>query len=347
MPYDRLLIATGATAVRPKVEGLQAQGVVKLDNIEDAQRILKLARKAHHAVVVGGGITALEITEGLIARGVKVHYLLRGDRYWGNVLDETESKIIEHRLIEEGVQIHYHTELDEIVQKDGRVQGIRTQDGRQIKCEIFAYAIGVQPRAELAKVSGLQIDRGILVDEYLCSSQADIFAAGDVAQVYDPLAGKSVVDSLWNPACEQGTVAGMNMTGRTQIYCKTVALNVTRLADLTTTIIGLVGHGVDPDLVGIVHGDSETFRQLPDAIAAQADFDVNRLRLMTGETSLLGAIVMGDQTLSHPIQYLVVHQVDITSIRDQLLAPDAPIADIIADFWTKYNSNGARRTQQP
>ncbi len=347
MPYDRLLIATGATAVRPNVDGLQAQGVVKLDNIEDAQRILKLARKAHHAVVVGGGITALEITEGLIARGVKVHYLLRGDRYWGNVLDETESKIIEHRLIDEGVQIHYHTELDEIVQQGGRVQGIRTRDGRQIKCEIFAYAIGVQPRAELAKVSGLQIDRGILVDEYLCSSQADIFAAGDVAQVYDPLAGKSVVDSLWNPACEQGVVAGMNMTGRTQIYCKTVALNVTRLADLTTTIIGLVGHGVDPDLVGIVHGDSETFRQLPDAIAAQADFDVNRLRLMTGETSLLGAIVMGDQTLSHPIQYLVVHQVDITAIRDQLLAPDAPIADIIADFWTKYNSNGARRTQQP
>jgi NAD(P)H-nitrite reductase large subunit len=92
--YDRLLIATGASAARSAVPGANLQGVVKLDNLEDARRILSLARRRRVAVVVGGGITALEIVEGLVAKGVKTHYFLRRDRYWHNVLDETESRIV-------------------------------------------------------------------------------------------------------------------------------------------------------------------------------------------------------------------------------------------------------------
>ncbi|MEK6223024.1 MAG: NAD(P)/FAD-dependent oxidoreductase, partial [Chloroflexota bacterium] len=109
--YDKLLIAVGATAVRPKMPGADLEGVIKLDNLRDTRKIIQRARRAKTAVVVGGGITALEIVEGLLARKIKVHYFLRKDRYWGNVLDSTESKIVEMRLINEGVRIHYHTEL--------------------------------------------------------------------------------------------------------------------------------------------------------------------------------------------------------------------------------------------
>jgi NADPH-dependent 2,4-dienoyl-CoA reductase/sulfur reductase-like enzyme len=185
----------------------------------------------------------------------------------------------------------------------------------------------------------LKIDRGILVDECLQTSGPDIFAAGDVAQVYDPFTGKSVVDTLWGPARGQGAVAGMNMAGLSTPYSKPVAFNVTRLAGLTTTIIGMVGKGRDDDLVSIARGDSETWRQLPDAIVAQDNFDVNRLRLLIGEKTLLGAIVMGDQTLSRPIQELVAQQADITTIRARLMAPGAPLADLIADFWTEWRFN--------
>lgn len=336
LPYDRLLIATGAAAARSGLPGEDLQGVVKLDNLDDARRILSLVRRGRVAVVVGGGITALELVEGLVAKGVKTHYFLRRDRYWHNVLDETESRIIENRLKEHGVEIHYNTSLVDILDHKGSVSGVRTEDGRILRCNMVAIAIGIRPRVKLAYESGLEVDRGILVDEYLRTGLEDIFAAGDVAQVYDPFTGRSIIDSLWGPARDQGSIAGMNMAGGRVVYSKPIAFNVTRLAGLTTTIIGKVGQGKDEDLIGIARGDSEIWRQLPDSIAAQQDFDVNRLRLMLGEKSILGAILMGDQTLSHALQSLVSHQVDVTPIREALLQPGASIAELIADFWTQW-----------
>ncbi|HZD58382.1 MAG TPA: FAD-dependent oxidoreductase [Anaerolineales bacterium] len=344
IPYDRLLIATGARAARITVPGGEMEGVLKLDDLNDARRILKSARRARSAVVVGGGITALEIVEGLRARGVKTHYFLRRDRYWSNVLDEIESRIVEQRLREEGVHVHYHTELAEIIGKNGRVKGVRTTDDRSIKCEIVAVAIGIRPRKELAEGAGLKIDRGILVNACLQTSNADIFAAGDVAQVYDPFTGKYVLDSLWGPARDQGHVAGLNMAGHNSVYRKAMAFNVTRLAGLTTTIVGTVGRGVDDDLIGIARGDSEIWRQLPDAITAQDNFEINRLRLLVGRKTLIGGLLMGDQTLSRAVHHLVKEQIDITPIRDQLLKPNAPVADLIASFWIEGENYA---TKQP
>jgi len=341
LAFDRLLVATGSLASPLRATGCDAEGVVKLDSLNDARKIIRLAGRARRAVVVGGGITALEIVEGLTARGVKTHYFLRGDRYWSNVLDETESRIVEHRLKEEGVTIHYHTELGEIIVERGRVVAVSTKDQRRIPCEILAVAIGVQPRKKLAEASSIRTERGILVDETLQTSQADIFAAGDVAQVLDPITGETTLNTLWAPARQQGTVAGKNMAGISTSYHQQPPLNVTRLANLTTTIVGRVGRGDDLDLLGIARGDSETWRRLPDAIAAQEDFDVNRLRLLIGQQTLLGAIVMGNQTLSRPLHQLVSRNIDITPIRSQLLLPNAPIADIIASFWTEHRTREA------
>jgi NAD(P)H-nitrite reductase large subunit len=338
LPYDRLLLATGSQAVMPSIPGIELEGVVKLDNLEDARRILRHCRRASSAVVVGGGITALELVEGLRARRVDTHYFLRRDRYWGNVLDETESRIVENRLQHEGIQLHTHTELAEILGTRGRVTGVHTQDGHRIKCSLVAVAIGVRPRLDLVDSSDLEIERGILVDEYLRTSATDVFAAGDVAQVHDPFSGKAILDTLWGAALAQGQTAGLNMAGRLAAYQKAVPFNVTRLAGLTTTIIGTIGRGRDADLLGIARGDSETWRQLPDAIAAQSDFDVNRLRVMVGERTLLGAIVMGDQTLSQPLHHLITHQVDITPMRDSLLQPTPNLADLIADFWSEWRN---------
>lgn len=333
LPYDRLLIAVGAQAAQLRMPGCELEGVVKLDSLADARHILQRIRKARRAVVVGGGITALELVEGLVARRVKTHYFLRGDRYWSNVLDETESRIVEHRLKEEGVRIHYHTELGEILEKRGRLGGVRTKAGETVECDVLAVAIGIRPRLELVKDTSIKIDRGILVDEYLETNVPGVFAAGDVAQVYDPFSGKAVLDSLWGPAREQGHTAGSNMSGKREPYHKAVPFNVTRLANLTTTIIGTVGRGTDNDLLNIARGDSETWRQLPDAIASQADFDVNRLRVLIDGDKLIGAIVMGDQTLSQPLHHMIREQVDIRSISSRLVQPDAPIADILAEFW--------------
>lgn len=336
LAYDKLLIATGASAIPLTVPGANLQGVMKLDHLEDARGILKHAKRGRTAIVVGGGITALELTEGLVARGVQVHYLLRGDRYWSSVLDEHESRIVEGRLQAEGVTLHFHSEVKEIIGKSGKVRGVRLTDGRTMKCDMLTYAVGIKPRTELARSADLSIDRGILVNEYLRTNDPNIYAAGDVAQVYDPLTGNSVLDSLWSPAREQGYAAGLNMAGKSQAYVKMVPFNVTRLAGLTTTIIGAVGHGRDEDVVGIARGDSETWRQLPDAIVAQSGFDINRVRLLIGQDHLIGAVVMGDQKLSAPLQSIISDKIDISSIRDKLLRKDTKVADLIVDFWSHH-----------
>ncbi len=371
LPYDKLLIATGAQAMPLSIPGAELKGVHKLDHLADARALLADAKRGRAAIVTGGGITALELAEGLAARGMKVHYVLRSPRYWPGVLDELESGVIESLLAQDGITLHHKSEIAEILGKNGKINAARLADGRILKVDLLAYAIGIAPRLELARGAGLECERGILVNEFMQTSQPDIFAAGDVAQVFDPASGKYLLDSLWNSAREQGRAAARNMTGHAEPYRKPPVFNVTRLAGLTVTIIGAVappssparlppqgglpggeggnfpsppgtrarqGRGVrgegesDPDLFGIARGDSETWRQVPDVIVAQGGFEVNRLRLMVGEKHLLGAIVMGDQKLSGPLQALIREKTDITPIRARLLAPNAPIADILASF---------------
>jgi NAD(P)H-nitrite reductase large subunit len=341
LAYDRLLLATGSLAAKLPLPGSDLEGVVKLDDMDDAREILKRSRRRRTAVVVGGGITALEIVEGFRAQHVRTHYFLRGDRYWSNVLDEAESRIVEERLQEEGTEIHYHTEMAEIAGKRGRVAGVVTREGQQMDCDLVAIAIGVRPRTELAEEAGLATERGIMVDEYLQTSAADVFAAGDVAQVFDPFSGKTVLDTLWGVAVAQGRIAGGNMAGQATPYHKSVPFNVTRLAGLTTTLIGTVGSGRDKDVRGIARGDSETWRQLPEAVAAQDASGSNRLRVVVGERRLLGAVVMGDQALSLPLYQLIAQQAEITPIRDALLRQPAHLGALLADFWATWREGHA------
>ena len=118
--------------------------MVKLDNLDDARHILKLAGRKKTAVVIGGGITALELVEGLRARGMKVHYLLRGERYWANVLDETESRLVEERLREEGVILHTHTQIKQALGKRRQLIGVETPGGREDR---LRYSRGSDRRA--------------------------------------------------------------------------------------------------------------------------------------------------------------------------------------------------------
>jgi NAD(P)H-nitrite reductase large subunit len=335
--YDRLLLATGSTAVPLTIPGAGLKGVVKLDDFDDTRRILSLARHAKYAVVVGGGIIAVELAEGLKARGVKVHYFLRGNRYWPNVLDENESHLLEHRLTEDGVILHYQTEAAEVLGKRGKVVGVRTTKGETIPCQIVAVGIGVKPRMELAKSAGLATDRGIQTNEFLETSNPNIFAAGDASQVHDPQSGKSIVDTLWHPALEKGKISAANMTGRRTAYTRTVSTNILRLAGVLTSIIGAVGSGNDDDLVSVARGSSETWHELPNTISLETGGDVNHMRLMIGDKSLVGALIMGDQKLSEPIQEIITKKIDITPIRD-LLIPGAPLGQIIMDFWSTYKT---------
>ncbi len=337
--YDKLLLSTGSVAAELSIPGADLKGVVKLDNLDDARNIIKIGRTSRTGVVVGGGIIALEMVEGLLSRGMKTHYLLRSNRYWPNVLDKTESEIVEGRLKDRGVLLHYRSEIARITGDKNRVAAIETKSGARIKCQLVGVCIGVKPRIELATAAGLRTDKGILTDEFLRTGVEDVFAAGDAAQVLDPVSGKTSLDTLWGTALAQGRIAGRNMACDTLApFSKTITCNITRLAGITTTIIGAVGQNEqDPDLVSISRGDSESWRQVPDVMAVQSHHEVNRVRIIIGTNVILGALVMGDQTLSRPLRELIANRVDISSITERLRLPDVSLAETIINFWLAWS----------
>jgi hypothetical protein len=134
----------------------------------------------------------------------------------------------------------------------------------------------------------------------------------------------------------------MNMAGKPTPYKRQSPMNVTRLTGITTTIIGQVGNGEsEDDDISIVRGESETWQQMPDAVICQNNFDINRLRVMVGERTLLGAVLMGDQSLSRPLEELVANDVDITPIRPALVSPGADLGGTILKFWNTWRQASA------
>jgi NAD(P)H-nitrite reductase large subunit len=343
LPYDALLLATGAPALLPDIPGTQLKGVVTLDRLDDATRILTLAKRARRAVVIGGGITAVEIAEGLAARGVETHYFMRKDRFWSQVLDAEESRLVERGMVGHGIHLHYNTNAVRVLGKHDRVKGILTDQGESIPCEIVGFAIGIRPRMELAAGAGLSVGRGILTDEFLRTSAHGVFAAGDAAQVFDPATGKHTLDSLWWMAEDQGRAAGVNMVGGATPYLRGIPLNVTRIGGLIVTIVGHVGQGGDDaDLVSIVHGDSETWREALDSFAVHTHDQHSRIRLLVGEEYLVGAVILGDQSLSRPLTELVRDRVPLGRLRQQLMKAPETAVKTLMDFPRKQ---AAERTQ--
>jgi len=328
--YDRLLIATGSRAVPVRVPGADLDGVVSLDDLDDARDIIRRGRAAKAAVVVGGGITALEIVEGLRDHKVHVHYLMRKDRYWSNVLSPAESGIVEEGLRARGVQIHYFAQLAAILGERGRVTAVQLADGTNISAEMVAVAIGVRPVIDLALAAGLSCGRGVLVDEQLRTSDPQVFAAGDVAEVCDTGSDRRTLEVLWSSAVEKGRIAGENMAGAPlRTYAKGAPLNVTRLAGSRLTIIGTVGSGSDSDIEGLARGDSETWRRLGAATTVEWSDPTTHVRLALADDTIAGAVVMGDQALSFPLQELVSSRVDVRPVLAELTHRDAHVPAVI------------------
>ncbi len=342
LPYDRLMLAVGSRAVRPPTPGMELEGVVTMDSLDDTRALIRLARSAKRACVVGGGITALELAEGLAARGVETHYLMRGDRYWGSVLDPHESALVEARLEEDGIRLHREVEVGRVIGHRGKVVALETNTASQMPCDMLAVAVGTQPRVELAQAAGVETGKGIWTDAAFQTSDADIFAAGDVAEMLDAKSGKRSLEALWSVAMEHGRIAGANMAGAQEHYRRPAPFNVTKIGGVTTTLIGAVGTGrSETDLLTLSRGDSQAWREQLDAFAVVADRGADHMRLVVGEDRIVGAVVMGDQAFSRPLQHLIRDRVDIRWVRDRLVSGPAEVRQALATLIERTGSFAA------
>lgn len=341
LAYDRLLIATGARATPPPYPGAELDGVVYLDTMDGTKELVKKTGRARRAVVIGGGITALELTEGLAYRGVETHYFLRRDRLWSHVFNDEEATLLENKMKAHHVHIHYNTEAVEILgDRRGRVRGVRLKDGSEFKCDLVGVAIGVKPLIDVVAYTAIATDRAILVDEQMRTNVPNVYAAGDCAQVYDRWTGQHMLDILWPSAVAEGNAAGLNMGGKTYRYEKGSPFNACLLFGLHVTTMGQINprreaEDDEPEILQHVsRGSSEVWYTHPRPYrSAWSGENENTIRLVLSGDYLVGALVIGEQSLTDSLRYLIEHEVNIADMYEELSAGGARLRRCLMQFW--------------
>ncbi|WP_022662909.1 NAD(P)/FAD-dependent oxidoreductase [Paucidesulfovibrio longus] len=239
--YDRLLIATGGKPFTPPIPGGDGEGVYNFTNLDHAQTMITLAKDVKKAVVIGGGLIGLKAAESLFDRGVEVAILELSPRILSLAFDANAARLAARRLDEVGLSVHCGVSAKEIERDaSGKILGVKCTDGTYIPTEIVVIAIGVVPNTDLANAAGLKVDRGIVVDDLMRTSDENVFAAGDVAQARDLLHGENRVVPIWTNAYNQGYCAGKNMASKETPYIGGLAMNSISFYGLPTISVGTV-----------------------------------------------------------------------------------------------------------
>jgi NADPH-dependent 2,4-dienoyl-CoA reductase/sulfur reductase-like enzyme/rubrerythrin len=262
--YDALLLATGSAPRQIPWPGSEVEGVHYFRTLADAEAISAAAASAKHAVVIGGGLLGLEFVRAFHARGVPTTILVRGDAVGFPGLDREAGEVIHQALLDWGVEVALEEEAESFTSSGGKVSAVKTSGSRTIECDVVGIAVGAAPRVQLAEEAGLDVDRGVLVDERFRTSNADICAAGDVAQVADILWSDRRVITSWRNAGQQGEAAGVFMAGGTGSFPGAMATNYQLAAGLPFCAIG-ISNPPEPEGFEIemtVDADARTCRKL-------------------------------------------------------------------------------------
>jgi NAD(P)H-nitrite reductase large subunit len=236
-PYDKLLIATGACPLKPKIPGVQLPFVRTIREFPDAQAIRKSleVRKTGRAVVAGAGPVGLELGDALGKLGYKITLVISSDRVFSTMLDAPASAFLEKRLAEKGVEVRTKDEVVEIL-TSGEVI---LRSGERRLCDLVIFGKGVAPDTGFLTGSGVQVVQGIPVDTHLRTNVPGIYAAGDVAETRDILYEDWRVNALWPEALQQGRTAAFNMASRPLEYEGSFPRNALRVFNTTIQVAGM------------------------------------------------------------------------------------------------------------
>ena len=297
VPYDRLVIATGARPFVPPIDGFGAEGSFVLRTIDDAVQIQQhiRRRRCRTAVVVGGGLLGLEAAYYLAQLDLRVLVLDRGPWPLSRQLDEHAGALVWEMLQDLGIELVPRTEALRIL-ADGAVTGLELGDGGAIDGELCLVATGIQPNSELAAAAGLDVSVGITVDDGMQTSDTDIFAVGDVVDHQGRRLG------LWPASVEQAQVAATRMVGGEAAY------------SARAQPARLKVPGIDLLSIGVVDAKSSESRTV--AVSAYGTRRYRKLVLEGGR--LTGAIILGSPELFDDVTTAVDRELDLGSDLDAL-----------------------------
>ncbi len=218
LPYDHLVLATGARNRVPAVPGIELDGVFGLRSLADADGLSERLAQAKHVVVIGAGFIGLEFAAVAAVRGMSVNVLELGSRPMARAVSTTMSQVFDQAHASWGVRIHYGQSLSAIQSVDGKVTGVQLTNGDLFPADLVVYGIGVLPNAELARDAGLAVHNGITVDDQLLSSDPAVSAIGDVASFPNPWLPQPIrLESVQN-AVDQAKAVAARLVGKPSSY---------------------------------------------------------------------------------------------------------------------------------
>lgn len=238
--FDDLIFATGSKTAYYNWPGQDLKGVQGLYFKQDLENLEALTPRIKSAVVVGGGLIGVELVEMLLTRGIEVHFVIRDKHFWGSVIPEENARFLEKWMRHhKGLKFYFSSELERIEGKEC-VEQVVLKDGTQIKCEFVGIATGVQANIDLAKKSSVETNKGILVNEYLETSQANCYAIGDCAEIKNPSNKRKSIEQVWYTGRMMGETVAKTICGIKTSYDPGIWFNSAKFFDIEYQTYGIV-----------------------------------------------------------------------------------------------------------
>jgi NAD(P)H-nitrite reductase large subunit len=232
--YDSLILSSGSNNFIPPMPGANLKNVVSLRTFDDAETIKELASTSKKTVIIGGGLLGLELGWQLRKLDISVDVVEMMDRLLPRQLDLEASELFEEKVSKTGIKVMKGVQTKGIVGVDS-AKGVELSDGTILEADFVIFSIGVRADTSLAKEAGLKIERGVVVDDFMRTSQADIYAAGDCAE------HKGVNYAIWPESVDQGKIAGLNAIGIRSVYEPVIPFNIYQGMNMRLFSIGDVG----------------------------------------------------------------------------------------------------------
>ncbi len=301
-PYDTLLLATGSSAFKPPIAGLDMDGVFAFRTLDDTRALLERAAPGVKAVVIGGGLLGLEAARGLQVRGCAVTVVHLMSTLMERQLDPDGGNYLTGKMEDLGIRVLLRRSTTAIV-GEGRAEGVALEDGEILEADLVVVAAGIRPNVDLAYKAGVRVNRGIVVNDWMETSHPDIFAVGECVE------HRGTCYGLVAPLIEQGKVLAATMTGnKGPVYAGTIPASKLKIM------------GVD------VFSAGDWSEQHADPVRFEDRALGVYKKLTVRDGKLVGAILVGDTSDSHRYMDWLRSGVDLTSQRRHLLFPP-PAAD--------------------